>query len=549
MRTLVSRQVLILFLIVLFGAVLRFVKLAEYPIQLNHDEITQLYDAISIAHTGKDIYGNFLPFIFPSIGDFKPPFYTYITSFFYLIIGGGEITIRLPAAIFGLLTILAVYFFVIKLLKNINIALLAAFFTSIAPFEIFFSRKSFENGAGIFLMLMGFSFLFQYLEKKKLIWVYLAGLIFGIAIYTYFSHAIIIPLLLTSFICIYRKYFLARFKKFLGPLLLFACLILPLFVLILTNSDTRFRTQTVFVGQDVNLGRELGYVDSSSPLSFLQRNKITFDFIFNRYLQQFNPVYLFGNGLDFTNQGLIGVGPLLLVQFPFLILGLLYLLRLKELNRENKFMAAWIILGMLPSGLTFESYSPHRVVMVFTMLNIICAAGLYYSLEFLRRFKLYFKFAVGFVTIVLCFNVVYFLHMYFVNLPFEKSQYIQYPFKQVALFAWNQYKNFDHIVFDPQFGDIAPEIGVGAHYYFAYFGNIPPAKFQMEYHVGTKPREVIFDKFSIRQVYWPADKDLKNTLVIASSWSVPESDITDKSKIIKRFNFYNGKLAFYAIKL
>ncbi len=549
MRTLVSRQVLILFLIVLFGAVLRFVKLAEYPIQLNHDEITQLYDAISIAHTGKDIYGNFLPFIFPSIGDFKPPFYTYITSFFYLIIGGGEITIRLPAAIFGLLTILAVYFFVIKLLKNRNIALLAAFFTSIAPFEIFFSRKSFENGAGIFLMLMGFSFLFQYLEKKKLIWIYLAGLIFGIAIYTYFSHAIIIPLLLTFFICIYRKYFLARFKKFLGPLLLFACLILPLFVLILTNSDTRFRTQTVFVGQDVNLGRELGYVDSSSPFSFLQRNKITFDFIFNRYLQQFNPVYLFGNGLDFTNQGLIGIGPLLLVQFPFLILGLLYLLRQKDLNRENKFMAAWIILGMLPSGLTFESYSPHRVVMVFTMLNIICAAGLYYSLEFLRRFKLYFKFAVGFVTIVLCFNVVYFLHMYFVNLPFEKSQYIQYPFKQVALFAWSQYKNFDHIVFDPQFGDIAPEIGVGAHYYFAYFGNIPPAKFQMEYHVGTKPREVIFDKFSIRQVYWPADKDLKNTLVIASFWSVPESDISDKSKIIKRFYFYNGKLAFYAIKL
>ncbi|MCL4417767.1 MAG: hypothetical protein M1365_13945, partial [Actinobacteria bacterium] len=109
--------------------------------------------------------------------------------------------------------------------------------------------------------------------------------------------------------------------------------------------------------------------------------------------------------------------------------------------------------------------------------------------------------------------------------------------------------NFETIIFDPQFGDTAPEIGVGAHYYFAYYGHVNPAKFQKEYHVGTKPREVLFDKFSIRQVYWPEDRNLKNTLVIVSPWSVPESDIKDGSKIIKRFYFYNGKLAFYAIKL
>lgn len=139
--------------------------------------------------------------------------------------------------------------------------------------------------------------------------------------------------------------------------------------------------------------------------------------------------------------------------------------------------------------------------------------------------------------------------MYFVNFPFEKSQYIQYPFKQVAMHAWSQYQNFDNIIFDPQFGDIEPQIGVGVHYYFAYYGRVPPAKFQKEYRVGNKPREIIFDKFSIREVYWPTDRNLKNTLVIASPWSVPENDIEDKSKIIKKFYFYNGKLAFYAIKL
>lgn len=550
MSRIVLRQYLILILIILVGTIFRFYRLSEFSIQLGHDEMTQLYDSISIAQTGRDIYGNFLPFIFPSIGDFKPPFYTYITSIFYLFFGGGELIIRLPAAVFGVLMIPAVYLFTLKLLKNNTIALLAAFFTSIAPFEIFFSRKGFENGAGIFLLLLGFSFIFLYFEKKRLFWVYLAGVILAVTMYIYFSHTFITPILLTIFIIIFKKYLRNSFRKLLGPVLLFLGLVLPLLILMFIKSDTRFRTQTVFIKQDVNLGRELDYVQTNNLfLDGFLKSKITADYIFNRYLKQFNPIYLFNNGLDFTNQTILGVGPLLLIQFPFLILGIIYLISRGSLDMQNKFIAAWIILGMLPSGLTFENFSPHRVVMVFTMLNIISAVGLYWFIELIRKSKQFFYPLIIFSLVAFIFNFIYFLHMYFVNYPYEKSQYLQYPFKQVAQYAWSQYQTFDNIIFDPQFGDIAPEIGVGAHYYFAYYGHVVPAKFQKEYRTGSKPREGVFDKFSIRQVYWPVDKDLRNTLVIVSPWSVPERDIKDKTKIIKRFYFYNGKLAFYAIKL
>src|SRR3989344_733827 len=201
-----------LLLIILLGVFLRLYLLLDFPIQLNHDEVTQLYDAISIAQTGKDIYGNFLPFIFPSVEDFKPPFYTYLTSFFYFFFGGGELTIKLPGVIFGVLLIPASFMFVLKLLKNKQIALISALFTAIAPFEIFFSRKGFENGAGIFLMLVGFICIFTYFEKRKSLYLYLASGIFASAMYTYFSHAIIIPLLLLSFFIIFRKYF-SNLKK------------------------------------------------------------------------------------------------------------------------------------------------------------------------------------------------------------------------------------------------------------------------------------------------------------------------------------------------
>lgn len=530
-----KKRYLILILIFLLGSILRFYRLVDFPVHLNHDEISQLYDAQSLAQTGRDIYGNFFPFIFPSVGDFKPPFYTYVTSLFYLILGGGELTIRLPSAIFSVLIIFAVYLFVLKLFKRWEIALLASFFTSVSPFEIFFARKSFENGAGILLMLLGFSCLLTYLEDKKQKWLFGSAIFLGIALYTYFSHAIIIPLLTFTFVILFKRYFS---KKNLIALLLFIVISSPLILMILTNEDVRFRSQTVFVTQDVNLGREVEYGN---------KYKAIFDYSFNRYLDQFNPKYVFGNGLDLTNQGPLGMGPLLFVELPFLIFGMFYLVELSGFTGQKKFVLAWVLLGMLPSGLTFEPHSPHRVIMVLMMFNIISAAGLYAFSRRLNKSNIKFA-AFAILGVAFAANFIYFIHMYAVNFPYEKSQNLHYPFKQVAQFAWSHYNEFDHIIFDPQFGEVAPTIGTAAHYYLAYYGNYPPTLFQKEYKIGQKTREILFDKFSIRKVDFLEDQNLKNTLIIASHWSLPIQSI-DKEKLMHTFYFYNKQPAFYAIKL
>ena len=147
----------LLVIIFVLTAFLRFYKLSEYPVHLGHDEVSQLYDAISIAQTGNDIYDKHLPFIFKSVNDFKPPFYTYATAVLYKLFGWQDVIIRVTGALFGTLLVLGVYFFVNEFLKKKEVALLATFLTAISPFEIFYSRKSFENQAGIFLMLVGFT--------------------------------------------------------------------------------------------------------------------------------------------------------------------------------------------------------------------------------------------------------------------------------------------------------------------------------------------------------------------------------------------------------
>lgn len=551
-----KKIIFILSLIFILGIMLRFFRLVEFPIQLNHDEVTQLYDAISIAKTGKDIYGNPYPVIFKSVDDYKSPFYTYITSVFYLIFDGGELTIRLPAAIFGSLMVIAVFLFSNALFKNGIISLISAFITAISPFEIFFSRKSFENGPGLFFMLIGFSFLFSYIDKKRSFKLYLAFLNLAIAMYTYYSHAMIIPFLLISFLSIFRHEF-NEFKKIIYPSVFFVALIFPILWVSLTNPVTRYRTANVFITQDIALGEMVQLIQRNHQLTGeIFKYLIIANYGLNRYLDQFNPVYIFANGLDMTNQGVIGAGPLLIIQLPFLILGILFIIKNNQLERRKLFIAVWIALGTLPSGLTFESHSPHRMIMVFTILNLLSAVGFYSFYRWLEINRKLKKIALTITLFLVLLNETYFLHIYFVNYPYEKSESIHYPFKQVAQYIWSQYKYFDTIIFDPLFGNAYPVIGTAAHYYLAYYGNYPPEKFQKQYKLGDKEREVIFDKFSIRRFNWLKDQNLKNTLVIASSWQLPLRDTDkgkvvniDSGKILKVFYYYNGEPAFYAIKL
>lgn len=543
-------KLLLFVLIFILGFVFRAWAIQLYPVHLSHDEVSQAYDAISIAQTGKDIWGNFLPTIFPSIGDFKSPFYTYATAVVYLLIGNNEWMIRVVGVLFGIVIIPAVYWFTIKLTKQAKIAFFSAFMTAISPSEIHFSRKSFENGAGIFFVLVAAGCLLKYLEKQKRFrWLYLGVIFSAFGMYTYFSHAIIIPLMLMAFILIFRKNFILPFKKYLPAIILWVLLILPLILIILTNPGSRNRSQAVFVTQDYNLTNQIGLIASGdSILEPLLRFKTIVDFSFNRYLAQLDPTYLFNNGLGLTNQGMIDVGPLLFLQLPLLLFGLLYLIKQPKFTSTYKLLIFWIALGVLPSGLTFEANSPHRMVVVFTLMNILSGIGAYWFWQKIGNLKFYRTVIIFIVTVLLLFNEIYFFHIYFVNNPYEKSEYIQYPFKQISEFAWSQYDYVDSIVFDPLTGGDAPFVAPAAQYYLAYFGNYPPAKFQKEYKTGNKERETIFDKFSIRKITWIEDRYLKNTLFIGSWLSLPIQSI-DKKKILKTFYYYSGKPAFYAVKM
>lgn len=529
-------------LVVSLGIFLRFFLLDSFPVQLNHDEVSQLVDVSSIVKTGRDIYGNFLPLAFPSTGDFKPGHYIYISVVPYLLFGDKEFTIRIPSAFFGSLTVVAVFLFINALAKNWAIALLSALMVAITPSEIFYSRKSFENVIGVCLNFFGLFCLLNTLDvKKNKLWGYVGVVIFALVMYIYTSQIIIVPFLLISFIFIFKNSI--KRKQFLKIFPVWLILLIPLIFMTITNPGLRFRAASVFITQDVSLGNLINL--SQNPF------KSYIDFILLKYLNQFNPVYLFANGLDLTNQGILGTGPLLLWQLPFVVLGMVFLIKENLPKGIRELLLSLVVIGFIPSALTFEERSPHRAMLAFTTFSIISAFGLYYFLNTIKHIKinLQLKRLIYLLTFfLLFFNFIYFMRVYTISFPFEKSQHMSYPFKDVSQFVWSQYKNFDHIIWDPKFGTVAPMVGVATHYYLVYFGNFNPADFQKMYRVDKIKGELSFDKFSIRPIIWAEDQNLKNTLIIASSWSIPLKSI-DKGEIIKTFNFYNGQPAFYAIKL
>ena len=65
--------------ILVLAAALRLVNLSSVPPHLTQDEASLGYNAYSILKTGKDEYGQLLPVVFKSFGDYKPGLYIYLT--------------------------------------------------------------------------------------------------------------------------------------------------------------------------------------------------------------------------------------------------------------------------------------------------------------------------------------------------------------------------------------------------------------------------------------------------------------------------------------
>ena len=109
-----SSKILLIFILII-GSFVRVHNIGEMPNGLNIDEASSGYDAFSILKYGVDRNGNSFPVVLYAWGSGQSVLYSIIMIPFVLLGGLTELTIRLPMAIIGSISILIMY----DLLKNV----------------------------------------------------------------------------------------------------------------------------------------------------------------------------------------------------------------------------------------------------------------------------------------------------------------------------------------------------------------------------------------------------------------------------------------------
>lgn len=162
-----------LFLIILLGAFLRVYRLGDKSLWL--DEFFSLRDSQSFSTVIRVAH---------------PPLFFIILHFFRCM-GEKEFFLRLPSAIFGVLTILIVYR-VGKLFFGTKEGLIGAFLLSISTFHIDYSQQARMYAIFTFLSMLSLFFFYKALkENKKEFW---AGFLLSTALvlYTHFFGILVV---------------------------------------------------------------------------------------------------------------------------------------------------------------------------------------------------------------------------------------------------------------------------------------------------------------------------------------------------------------------
>jgi len=536
-----------LMLIVVLTGFFRFWQLANYPVSLSIDEVAVGYNSYSILKTGRDEFGEFLPLAFRSVGDYKTPVLIYLMTPSIAIFGLNEFGVRFTIALIGVLTIPVVFFLLRQLTRNSLLSLFTAFSLAISPWHTFFSRMSFDGILGLFFLLLSV-WLFLRATAKNGQFLWLAGIFFVLSMYSYHAERVFAPMLFLILIVIYGKELRRTKKACLVTLLIVIILSLPLAKMMM-GIEGQKRARMTFLAQDENISYVLHQPGAKlSPLqSVLDSNPVMLgNFWAKRYLNYWDPSFLFFKGMKFSLPGAPDSGIFYFFELPLFFVGLwLLLFRQPFVDKRVKILLVlWFLLGPLPASLTNNEQHTSRSLIWIPILPLLVGMGGLFLWNLLAKLKPAIRKLIYAGTVILILtNIIYVADLYFVHYSIQFSEHWDYGLKEASIFAWEHEKEYKEIVVDNVFGTLGPYSVGTPHLYLLFYGKYDPATLQKER--GSNSDD--FGKFKFRTIYWPDDRKSKNTLFIGSPWRLPLKDL-EESQILKKIYFKNNQLGFLVVK-
>ena len=175
----------LLVLILSIAGFLRLYRFTAIPPGLYHDEAMNGSNALEVLETGR------FQVFYPENGG-REGLYIDVAAVCIRFWGNQVWVLRLPAAVFGILTVWGVYLLAAEL-SSVEIGLLAAFFLATSFWHVNFSRIAFRAIAAPLFLTWTLYFLLAAIRRFRQCRSYagvamLAGLVYGLGFYTYIAY-------------------------------------------------------------------------------------------------------------------------------------------------------------------------------------------------------------------------------------------------------------------------------------------------------------------------------------------------------------------------
>jgi len=527
---------ILLFLIIVLGGFLRLYGLSSSPPSLNWDEAALGYNAYSVSETLRDEYGKVLPIFTRSFDEYKSALPLYMMMPFIKIFGLNEIAVRLPSALLGTFSILIVFLLAKEMFKSRLIALSSAFVFAIEPWAVHFARTSQEANTALFFLLLGV-LLFLYSKKHhSLLPVAMAS--FMVSMYTYNANKIIVPILLLLALLGAREplhYPRRVIKLSLAVVVFFA---VPFIVLALKGEAfARVTSTNIFVlWRDAPLGLSAEH-KLPPAINFFVHNDI-FYFVWDvvaRYFSYFSPHNLFLRESAEPVTVIAENSMFHPFEFVFWVVGLAFLI--KNFKRHKELLLVMLV-SPIPAMMTWNWFQPLRAMSLFWVFSILVGVGVGKSVEHIKPFgaKLFLIFSIVAMGVG---SAAFLFDSIMVHLPLRDSGNWQPGFRETVPTVYELSEDYEQVIVDSPHAQ--------PYIFYLFYSAYPPSRYLKEIDPEkiNPPRKFYdFGKFKFRKIYWPEDRNIKNTLFVGDEFSLPQHDIETQpnAKVLQEFEGDDGNI-------
>lgn len=387
----------------------------------------------SLAKTGRDLFGHFLPLEFNGL-DMATPFLSfYYSALWWLLIPIKNVFFsRLPYALLTVSYVFLVYKIIYIVTKNKNLSCLTSAIFCFSPGIFHVSQIALDFNVATPLLFLG---IIYYLEKHRPIAFFLFTL-------SYFSYNGFRPLI--PFLTIYLELFLFfqynNWKTYIINSTKYVALFLLLFAFswaVIDGHMMSIRGRDLVFFSYRNITPKILYRRETSTgpkiLKRIVNNKLTgtIYYMAQAFVKGQDLDLLFWSGEPTQIYATTFTGQFFFVFLLFFYLGFFYLG--KKNKKEYFYLLGLIPVGLVPSviNVDYMSYSL-RSVLIFVIYGYLFACGIIYLLDLLKNKRIFQYAIVGIICIFVGFESLLFIYNYTFRRPITMFELFFESEKQLA---------------------------------------------------------------------------------------------------------------------